>query len=69
MEKVTIEQAAVELNVSQATLRSWMRHSYINIGIADKKDGSSRWCYTIYRKLLDDYKGKPREKVEGDNGI
>jgi predicted site-specific integrase-resolvase len=54
--RVTIEQAAQELQVSQATVRSWMRHQYIDIGIADKKDGNKKYCYIIYRKLLNEQK-------------
>lgn len=54
--KVTVETAARELNVSAATLRSWMKHNYVQIGIADKKDGNEKYCYIIYRKLLDEQK-------------
>lgn len=56
LEKVPLQQAAAELCVSQATLRSWMRHRVINIGNADKKDGNIKCSYTIYRHLLDRYK-------------
>lgn len=56
LQKVTVKQAALELNVDQATIRSWMRHNYIKIGIADLKDGKTRWSYTIYRKWLDEFK-------------
>lgn len=56
LQKVTVKQAALELNVDQATIRSWMRHNYIRIGIADLKDGKSRWSYVIYRKWLDEFK-------------
>ena len=56
LQRVSVEQAALELNVDKATIRSWMRHGYIHIGIADCKDGKKRWSYTIYRKWLDEFK-------------
>lgn len=36
-ELVPTKQAALELGVSTATLRSWMKHQHINIGVYDKK--------------------------------
>jgi len=56
LQRVSVQQAALELNVDQATIRSWMRHNYIKIGIADLKDGKTRWSYVIYRKWLDEFK-------------
>jgi len=56
IETVTVKQAALELGVDQATVRSWMRHNYIKIGIANLKDGKTRWNYTIYRKWLEEFK-------------
>ena len=52
-ELVSTKQAACELGVSTATLRSWMKHQHINIGVYDKKDGSSRAACYIYRSMLD----------------
>lgn len=52
-ELVPTKQAAYELGVSTATLRSWMKHQRINIGVYDKKDGSSRAACYIYRSMLD----------------
>ena len=40
LEKVKLEDAAQELGVSVSTLRSWLRHRVIPIGIADIQDGS-----------------------------
>ena len=56
LQTVTVKQAALELGVDQATIRSWMRHNYIKIGIANLKEGKTRWNYTIYRKWLDEFK-------------
>lgn len=55
IETVTVKQAALELGVDQATLRSWMRHDAIKIGIADRKEGKQKWNYTIYRSWLNDF--------------
>lgn len=56
METVTVQQAAKELGQSCSTIRSWMRHQAINIGIADKKEGAEHWHYVIYRTSLDRFK-------------
>lgn len=54
METLTPEEVAPMLGVSADTLRSWMRHGLIHIGIADKKDGSdSKYNYTIWRPHLE----------------
>ncbi len=52
-ELVSTKQAALELGVSVATVRSWIKHQYINIGIYDKKDGREKAGYYIYRHMLD----------------
>ena len=56
MEKVKLEDAAKELGVSLATLRSWLKHRVIPIGIADIQDGKQKWKYVVYREWLDKYK-------------
>ena len=54
METLTPDEVAPMLGVSADTLRSWMRHGLIHIGIADKKDGSdSKYNYTIWRPHLE----------------
>ena len=54
METLTPEEVAPMLGVSADTLRSWMRHGLIHIGIADKKDGSAeKYNYTIWRPHLE----------------
>lgn len=55
-QKVTVKDAAKELGIDPGTLRSWMKHNVVNIGIADRKDGSERWSFTIYRSWLDKFK-------------
>ena len=55
LETVTVKQAAQELGIDQATLRSWMKHDVIHIGIADRKEGKQKWSYTIYRKWLNEF--------------
>ena len=54
IETLTPDEVAPMLGVSADTLRSWMRHGLIHIGIADKKDGSdSKYNYTIWRPHLE----------------
>lgn len=54
METLTPDEVAPILGVSADTLRSWMRHGLIHIGIADRKDGSdSKYNYTIWRPHLE----------------
>lgn len=52
-ELVSTQQAALELGVSVATVRSWIKHQHINVGIYDKKDGREKAGYYIYRSMLD----------------
>ena len=50
----TPEEVAPIFNVSTDTLRSWMQHQLIHIGIADKKERSeSKYNYTIFRPHLE----------------
>lgn len=56
IELVSVEQAAEELNISPAKLRSWMRHRLIHIGIADRKEDAENWNYTIFRPHLEKFK-------------
>ena len=46
-------QAARELGVSLPTLRSWMKHGHVHIGIYDKKDGKKRADIHVFRHMLD----------------
>lgn len=49
IETLTPNDVAPLLGVTPDTLRSWMRHGLIHIGIADKKDRSEGKCnYTIF---------------------
>lgn len=55
LQTVTVKQAALEMGVDQATVRSWMRHNVIKIGIADRKEGNQKWHYKIFRTWLDEF--------------
>ena len=63
MERVTVKQAAGELNIDQLTLRYQMEKGKLPIGYAVKREGKKRAVYVIYRGLLDQYK---RSVAEGD---
>lgn len=56
METLTPEEAAAEIGTTPDTLRSWMRHGLIHIGIADRKDGNEKYNYTIFRAHLERFK-------------
>jgi len=56
MERVTVKQAAGELNIDQLTLRYQMEKGKLPIGYAVKREGKKRAVYVIYRGLLDQYK-------------
>ena len=51
--RVTVKEAAKELQMDVLTLQYLMRMEKLNIGYAVKKDGKTRYCYYIYRGLLD----------------
>lgn len=51
--EVPTRQAAQELGVSLPTLRSWMKHGHVDIGIYDKKDGKKRADIHVFRHMLD----------------
>ena len=54
--KVRLADAAKELGLSPLTVRGLMIEGKLNIGYALKRDGSSKWSFFIFRKLLDDEK-------------
>lgn len=49
---VPVTEAASLLQVSPLTLQNMMIHKDINIGVAVKNEGSSRWRYLISPELL-----------------
>lgn len=52
---ISIEEACGILGVPPATLRSWIKHKVVPFGIADKKDGATKYHYIIFRKEFEDY--------------
>lgn len=54
MERVTVKQAATELNIDADCLRRMMAHGLINIGIVNKH--KNRSMYYIYREWLEEFK-------------
>lgn len=55
---LTPKDAAAELGLSTLAVQHMMRQKIINIGDAYKREGSSRWTYHVYRKLLDTEKAR-----------
>lgn len=58
MERVTVKQAAEEMNMDLETLRYMMMKERLPIGYAIKREGKKRAVYVIYRGMLDQYKRK-----------
>ena len=56
--RVSTAQAAKELHMSPLTLRYFMQHGQLPIGMAQKREGNKHYCYVIYRGLLDKYKAE-----------
>ncbi len=56
MERVTVRQAAAELNMDMETLHYMMQKERLPIGYAIKREGKKRAVYIIYRGMLDQYK-------------
>lgn len=56
VERVSVRQAAKELNMDMDAVRYLMLEDRLPIGTAVKKQGKKRAAYYIYRGLLDEYK-------------
>lgn len=56
MERVTVREAAQELNMDSDCLRFMMKKGTLPIGVV--KEGKNRTTYYIYRESLDGYKKK-----------
>lgn len=71
LERVTVKQAAAELNMADDAVRYLMSAGRLPIGHAVKKEGWNRTTYYIYRDALDAYKNslkgeKDEEPVQGN---
>lgn len=50
----TPEEVAPIFGISAQTLRDWMKHDRLHIGVADLKETSEKkWNYTIFRPHLE----------------
>lgn len=56
MQKMSVADAAKELNMSVITVRLLLRKEKLPIGFAIKKDGNENYYYHIYKELVDAYK-------------
>lgn len=55
-QRVTVKQAASELQMGVLTVQCLMKEGRLPIGYAQKKEGCSRYSFYIYRHLLDEHK-------------
>ena len=58
MERVSVAQAAKELNMDTENVRWLMMKGRLPIGYAIKKEKNVRYSYYIYRGMLDTYKAQ-----------
>jgi hypothetical protein len=58
LDKVTTAQAAKELKTTILNIQESLIQGQLPIGYAQKRRGSARYNYVIYRGLLDSYKKK-----------
>ena len=56
MERVSVKQAADELNIESESVRYMMRKGTLPIGHVLQREGAMRGTFYIYRGLLDAYK-------------
>lgn len=63
LDKVSTAQAAKELKTTILNIQESLIQGQLPIGYAQKRRGSSRYNYVIYRGLLDSFK----EKIESGN--
>lgn len=66
LERVTVKQAAAELNMADDSVRYLMSAGRLPIGHAVKKEGCNRTTYYIYRAALDTYKNSLKGEEDGE---
>lgn len=65
LERVTVKQAAAELNMDNDTVRYLMSTGRLPIGHAVRREGCNRTTYYIYRAALDAYKNSLKGEENG----
>ena len=60
MQRISVQQASKQLNMSPLTIRTLMQLEKLPIGYFCRKDGASRGQYIIYEELVIGY----RDRVE-----
>lgn len=63
--KVSVKDAARQLNIPPQAVRILMRRKKLPIGIAEKITGE-RYTYYISQQLINNYLGIKNEKTEGE---
>jgi len=56
MQKMTVAEAAKELNLTVITIRLLMQKEKLPIGYAIKNEGAENYHYIIFKELVDGYK-------------
>lgn len=55
MQRITVEEAGNQLNMTPLTIRILMQQKELPIGYAYKREGCSNYHYVIYKELVDGY--------------
>ena len=58
MQKMTVAEAAQELNMTVITVRLLLQKEKLPIGYAVKKDDAENYHYIIFRELVEGYKNR-----------
>lgn len=58
MQKMTVAEAAQELNMTVITVRLLMQKEKLPIGYAVKSEGAEHYQYIIFKELVDGFKNR-----------
>lgn len=58
MQRITVEEASKQLNMTPLTVRILMQQEKLPIGYFQKRDGCERGYYIIFKELVDGYKDR-----------
>lgn len=62
MQKMTVAEAAEELNMSIITVRLLLQKEKLPIGYAVKRDNGENYHYIIFKELVDGYKNRVEQQ-------
>lgn len=63
MQKITVSEAAKELNLSILDVRFLLQKERLPIGYAIKKDDGENYHYVIFKELVEGYKKRVEQGI------